>query len=42
MANASLLPANSNNLADSLRFKHLNIDAIEDPDFKKLVQMLTK
>lgn len=41
-ANAFLLPANSNNLNDSIRLKHLNIDLIEDTDFKKLIKLLLK
>ena len=36
-ANMFLLPKNSNDLDDSLRFKHLDIDAIENEQFKKLV-----
>lgn len=38
-SNMFLLPKNSNNVDDSLRFKHLNIDAIENEKLKKLASL---
>lgn len=41
-SNMFLLPADSNNLDDSLRFKHLNLDSISNGTFKKLANLLVK
>ena len=40
-SNMFLLPKNSDDLDDSLRFKHLNRDSIDNEKFKKLVELLT-
>lgn len=41
-SNMFLLPAESDNLDDSLRFKHLNLNSINNETFKKLANLLVK